>query len=175
MPLSPSAYVGYSTIVQYFNFIYITNQFPFVLFSIPVILLPINISNSLKIMLILDCQLFSSLVTALVRLFNLTKSFNYMLYLFSKKLKKTTLYRDHFFLGCRLWGLHSWRRFEVKHADAPTSKNITEKHLRPLHRPYERFPCNLNIAATTEPKPVESRPNMASCPAYRHNSAYRMP
>jgi hypothetical protein len=36
----------------------------------------------MKIMLILDCQLFS----ALVSLFNLTKSF--MLYLFSKKLNK---------------------------------------------------------------------------------------
>jgi hypothetical protein len=42
----------------------------------------------MKIMLILECQLFSSLVTALVSLFNLTKSFTYMLFLFSKKLKK---------------------------------------------------------------------------------------
>jgi len=83
MPLSPSAYAGYrySCKLQHWSCsvynIYITKQFAFALFSIPVILLPINISNSMKIMLILDCQLFSSLVTALVSLFNLTKSFTF--------------------------------------------------------------------------------------------------
>jgi hypothetical protein len=31
------------------------------------------------------------------------KSFNYIPYLFSKKVEKTALYRDNFFIVCGLW------------------------------------------------------------------------
>jgi hypothetical protein len=38
----------------------------------------------------------------LVIRFNLSKSFNYTPYLFSKKVEKTTRYRDNFFIVCGL-------------------------------------------------------------------------